>query len=347
MSTDFRAIAATNQRRSVGLLAASVLLLWGIGNLIAWAFGAWSGSTDWWITPVVIAALAVGYLLIAWSMSARATLRLSGAEPASPEMYPVLHNVVEEMCIAAGMNKPTVWVIEDPAPNAFATGMTPDRSAVAVTTGLLEMLSRRELAGVIAHELGHIRNRDISITTISVLSAAAIAVLADVAFRAGQVVLFTSGRSRNREGQSGAGLGLALMALGAVIFIIGVPLSLLLKAALSRSRESLADATAVELTRNPASIRSALEKLEADTTQIRKVTTATAHMWIEAPSDKEMGLTRAFGGMLATHPPLSERIAILRRMEGLDPDERGPNDTVAVRRPLPPPNPASRWRRHP
>jgi heat shock protein HtpX len=137
------------------------------------------------------------------------------------------------------------------------------------------------------------------------------------------------------------------MALGAVIFIIGVPLSLLLKAALSRSRESLADATAVELTRNPASIRSALEKLEADTTQIRKVTTATAHMWIEAPSDKEMGLTRAFGGMLATHPPLSERIAILRRMEGLDPDERGPNDTVAVRRPLPPPNPASRWRRHP
>ena len=149
-------------------------------------------------------------------------------------MYPVLHNVVEEMCIAAGMTKPTVWVIEDPAPNAFATGMTPERSAVAVTTGLLEMMSRRELAGVIAHELGHIRNRDISITTISVLSAAAIAVLADVAFRAGQVVLFSSSRSRNREGASGAGVGIALMALGAVIFIVGVPLSLLLKAALSR-----------------------------------------------------------------------------------------------------------------
>ena len=143
MSTDFRAIAATNQRRSIGLLGASVLLLWGVGNLIAWALGAWSGATNWWVTPVVIAGIAVGYLAIAWAMSARATLRLSGAHPASPEMYPVLHNVVEEMCIAAGMTKPTVWVIEDPAPNAFATGMTPERSAVAVTTGLLEMMSRR------------------------------------------------------------------------------------------------------------------------------------------------------------------------------------------------------------
>lgn len=274
------------------------------------------------------------YMLIAYLLSGRAALALSGARPADGPEYTQLRNIVEEMSIASGTPLPKVYVVDDPSPNAFATGRTPERAAVTVTTGLLRQLSRRELTGVVAHELAHIRNRDIAVTTIAVLTAGTIAVLADVALRMAWVV----GRGAARGGRSAKGSGgiaIVLIAIAAALYLFALPAALLLRAALSRQRESLADVSAVQYTRDPSGIRSALEKLEADGTSPTRVSTATAHMWIDEPRPAGRAQRRILSGMFDTHPPMDERIAILRRMEGLDPTGRGPNDLPPPPAPIP------------
>ena len=242
------------------------------------------------------------------------------ARPADGPEFAELRNLVEQMAIAAGVPVPRTYVVDDPAPNAFATGRNPKNAAITVTTGLLAVMSRRELRGVLAHEMSHIRNRDIAVTTIAVLAVGAIAVIAQVALRIG---IF--GGMRRRGNNDGMAIFLLLSLL---IYLLAVPAGMLLKAALSRKRESLADATAVELTREPAGLRSALEKLEADTTVIAHPSAATAHLWIESPLERQQsdGLLGSFGRMMDTHPPLADRIATLRSIEGLDPTGRGPND---------------------
>jgi heat shock protein HtpX len=272
----------------------------------------------------IVALVIIGYLLFAWLASSTAALTMVQARPADGPEFAELRALVEQMSIASGIAMPKVFVVDDRAPNAFATGRNPKHAAITVTTGLLAIMSRRELRGVLAHEMSHIRNRDIAVTTLAVLAVGAIAVLADIGIRIG---IFSGGRGRDNNA------GGVMLLLSLAIYLIAVPAGLLLKAALSRKRESLADASAVELTREPGGIRSALEKLEADTTVISHSSAATAHLWIESPLERQgdKGMLGSFGRMMDTHPPLAERIALLRSMEGLDPDGRGPND------PYPPP----------
>lgn len=327
-----------SKRASLIILAGVFALLFIVANVIAGVVGGYSKQTcgvptrnaygqisqnctsEFRFNGVVLGvtvAFVLGYLLLAWLLSAPAALSMVRARPADGPEFAELRSVVEQMAIAAGIPVPSVYVVDDPAPNAFATGRNPKHAAITVTTGLLDVMSTRELRGVIAHETGHIVNRDIAVTTLAVLAVGAIAVIAQIGIRIG----FFGGNRRND--------GMAVMlVVGLLLYIIAVPAGMLLKAGLSRKRESMADATAVELTREPAGIRSALEKLEADTTVVSSHSAATAHLWIESPLDRDQGhgIQGAFGRMMDTHPPLSERIAFLRSIEGLDPEGRGPND---------------------
>jgi heat shock protein HtpX len=346
-ATGFISEQRHNRRASVIILAGTFGLLFIVGNLVALVLGAYSKqgpcttvrsartgaleqscTTTYQLRPTVLAIVALvifGYLVFAWLASSTAALTMVQARPADGPEFAELRALVEQMSIAAGIPMPKVFVVDDRAPNAFATGRNPKHAAITVTTGLLAIMSRRELRGVLAHEMSHIRNRDIAVTTLAVLAVGAIAVIADIGIRIG----IFSGAGRGRDNNSG---GLMLL-VSLAIYLIAVPAGLLLKAALSRKRESLADASAVELTREPGGIRSALEKLEADHTVLSHSSAATAHLWIESPLERggSKGVLGSFGRMWDTHPPLAERIALLRSIEGLDPDSRGPND------PYPPP----------
>lgn len=352
-ATGFIAEQRHNRRASVIILAGTFLLLFVVVNLVVAVLGGYtttgecttvtgpsgfpeqSCTTEFqanWIVLAVVTGLIVGYLLFAYLASGRAALTMARAHPADGPEYAELRALVEQMSIASGIPVPHTYVVDDPAPNAFATGRNPDHAAITVTTGLLRIMSRRELRGVLAHEMAHIRNRDIAVTTLAVLAVGAIAIIADIAMRIG----IFGGMTRRRGNNEGNGAALLLL-LSLAIYLIAIPAGMLLKAALSRKRESLADASAVQFTREPAGIRSALEKLEADTTVISQPSAATAHLWIESPMDRERGhgMMGSMGRLMDTHPPLAERIALLRRIEGLDPEGRGPND------PYPPPAPSA------
>jgi heat shock protein HtpX len=285
---------------------------------------------------LVTLALAAGYVVVAYLASGRAALALNKAVPADRREHAQLFNVVEEMALAAGIPLPSVYVVDDPAPNAFASGRDPAHASVTVTTGLLEVMSRRELQGVVAHEIAHIRNRDISVTTVAVLTVGAITVVCDLLLRIAWWGGVLGGRRRGRDDGNAAAV---FLVVALALYLLAVPAALLLRAGLSRRREALADASAVELTRYPTGLRSALEKLEADTTVVDMPTHATAHLWIESPLERDRGggLTGSFGRLFDTHPPLAERIALLRGYEGLDPGGRGPNDPAPARIPPPPP----------
>ncbi|MEX2627724.1 MAG: M48 family metallopeptidase [Ilumatobacteraceae bacterium] len=346
---DFFELQRQARRRSALLLGGSFLILAVVANMLAIPFhlreqncqvdsvGERSCDVAIGFTPIaaIIAIVVVAlYMVVAYLASSRAALALAGAREATGDQYRQLRNVVEEMSIASGTPLPKVYVVDDPSPNAFATGRKPEKAAVTVTTGLLRQLSRRELKGVVAHELAHIRNRDISVTTIAVLTAGTIAVLADLAMR---VAFITSISGRRGGGRNNSGgIAIVLFALAAALYLFALPAALLLRAALSRERESLADVSAVQYTRDPAGIRSALEKLEADGTSPQRVSTATAHMWIDEPKPAKRTQKRILSGLFDTHPPMGERIATLRRIEGIDPEGRGPNDLP----PPPPPRPS-------
>ena len=331
-----------NRRATVVILIGTFALLVIVANLVAALFGGYtkqscetvsygygtgygyrSCTTVGAFRPGILVgtvAVVVAYLAFAYLLSGRAALGLAHARPADGPEYAGLRDVVSQMANAAGLPEPKVYVVDDPAPNAFATGRSPKTAAVTVTTGLLATMSHRELRGVIAHEMSHVRNRDIAVTTLAVLAVGVIAVLAQIALRIGMFTRF----SRNRD--AGA-IGLVFAMLGLLLYLLAVPAGLLLKAALSRRREALADATAVELTREPTGLRSALEKLEADQTVVARPSPAIAHLWIESPLErKEAGLAGSIGRLFDTHPPLADRIATLRGYEGLDPAGRGPND---------------------
>jgi len=239
----------------------------------------------------------------------------------TPEQAPVLHNVVEGLCIATGLPKPKVYIVDDPAPNAFAFGRSPSKAGVAVTSGLLNLMSRRELEGVLAHELSHIRNRDVQVTTLAVTTVGLLVVVADISARAS---FFADWGDNNNDG--GAFLLIAVAAIaGALAFG-----ARLLSLAISRHREELADTSAVAIV-SPDGLRRALEKLESDHTVLHHVSRATAHLWLVAPLHKEGNARHARANRLFdTHPPLDERIAILRKLEGLDPNGRGPVDETST-----------------
>ena len=259
---------------------------------------------------VVIAVVVAGGLAIgSYWKSDQIALRMSRAQPASEEEYPRLHNIVEGLCIAAGLPKPGLYVIADDAPNAFATGRDPKHAAVAVTTGLMEKMNRIELEAVVAHELSHVKNYDILVSTLAVTMVGAVALLSDIGIRS---MIFGGGR-RNRD--SGGG-GNILMVVALVFLVLAPIVAKVMQLAVSRRRETLADFSAVEMTRYPPGMVAALEKLRDDQTVVASGSRATAHLWIEQPMarTKEEGTFSRLNGLFDTHPPLEERIAALREL---------------------------------
>ena len=274
-------------------------LTWLVAYAVMTYFGVGTAST---MVPMAVAFALIGV----WGSyygSDKLVLTMTGAKLITREDAPELFNVIEEVVIASGLPMPKVAIVEDSAPNAFATGRNPEHALIAFTTRILEVMDREELQGVIAHELSHVANRDTLVSAVAATTAGAIAILSDFLMR-----LMWFGGSRDRERSSNP---LAL-ALSLVVLIMAPIAAMLLKAAISRKRESLADATAVSFTRNPAGLRKALEVLAADSTVVRQRSNAVAHIWIESPLDGQ-----TVSKMFSTHPPIQERIATLRAMESL------------------------------
>jgi len=278
---------------------------------VAWAIDVLLG---YGVAGLVIALVVVviGTFGAYWKSDAVA-LAMSHAKPADPVEYARLHNLVEGLCIAGGLPKPRVYVINDPAPNAFATGRDPRHAAVAVTTGLLEKMNRVELEGVLAHELSHVKNYDILVSTLAVTLVGVIVVMADFSLR----FLWWGGpRSRDRERDGGGGPQAILALVGIVLLLLAPLAARLMQFAVSRRREALADISGVAMTRYPPGLIAALEKLKDDTTVVESSSRATAHLWIESPlaRTREEGRLSRLNRLFETHPPLEERIQALKEL---------------------------------
>jgi heat shock protein HtpX len=296
----------SNKRRSALLVVGFVVVV----TLVGAAVGLVIGGGSWVVTIgalVVAGAIAFGSYWKADSIA----LAVSRARRADPQEYARLHNLVEGLCIASGLPKPGVYVVDDPAPNAFATGRNPRHASIAVTTGLLEKMNRVELEGVVAHELSHIRNYDILVSTLAVTMVGAVALLSDLAIRS----MWWNGGRVSRSGDRGNSNN-PLALVGFALLIVAPLVAKVMQAAISRQRESLADVTACQMTRYPPGLISALEKLQEDQTATHSASTATAHMWIEQPMSGLGDAGRLSGPhrWFNTHPPLDERIALLREL---------------------------------
>lgn len=301
-TSDFRAAQSANKGKTYFLLASMGVLTWLVAYAALTYFGA--GTTS------AIVPIAVGISLVAvWGSyygSDKLVLTMTGAKLIQREDAPELFNLIEEIVIASGLPMPKVAIVEDSAPNAFATGRNPEHALIAFTTRILEVMDRDELQGVIAHELSHVANRDTLVSAVAATTAGAIAILSDFMAR---MMFFGGGRDR-RDGNSNP----LLLVVSLFIMILAPIAAVLLKSAISRKRESLADATAVSFTRNPAGLRKALEVLASDSTVVHQKSNAMAHIWIESPLDG-----KSMSKLFSTHPPIEERIAILRAMESLGP----------------------------
>jgi heat shock protein HtpX len=302
----------SNKRRSWLLVAGFVLFV----VLVATVFTYLSGFGGP-VGIVIALVIAGGTGFMAYWKSDAVALRMSRAQPAPVEDYARYHNLVEGLCIASGLPKPRLYIIDDPAPNAFATGRNPRNAAVAVTTGLLETMNRIELEGVLAHELSHIKNYDILVSTLAVTMVGVVAVLADIGIRMmwwgmGRSSHRGFDRSRGRDGGPGAILGI----LGFGLLLLAPVVAKVMQLAVSRRRETLADVSGIEMTRYPPGLISALEKLRDDSTVVASTSHATAHLWIEEPAAQTPaeGKLSWVNRLFATHPPLEERIALLREM---------------------------------
>jgi heat shock protein HtpX len=292
---------AANRRASWLLAGFMVLLLGTIGYLVALAFDPGAA----WTFIVIAAVLAIGQSLAAYWFSDRLALAVSGARPANKDEHRYLVNVTEAVAIGAGVPMPKIYVIDNPAPNAFATGRDPQHGAIAVTTGLMSILDRQELEGVIAHEMAHVKNYDIRFASMLAATVGAIVLLRDVILRG----MRFGGRSR-RSSSSGGGRGQAIaMVLLIVLLILAPILATLVRLAVSRRREYLADATGAYITRNPDGLASALAKLRDYRGTPMKVSEGVQHMYFTNPVARLNALT-----WLATHPPIDDRISRLRRM---------------------------------
>jgi heat shock protein HtpX len=257
------------------------------------------------ILALVIASLMA---FISYWSSDKIVLAISRARPVSKEEYPYLYNVVEGLAIAAGIPAPQCYVIDDTAPNAFATGRNPKNSVICVTTGLLQKMNRAELEGVIGHEMSHIRNYDILLQTLTVVMIGVVALLSDWILRG---VFWGGGRRRSSSRGKGNSLVLVLLAVGLVLALLSPLISQLIRLAISRRREFLADASSAQLTRNPAGLASALRKLSSDTEPLEAANKATAHLYIVNPLKDLKGFVNK---LFSTHPPIEARIAALEKM---------------------------------
>lgn len=273
--------------------------------LLGYVFGEMSGAG--WSGLVIALIISVAMSFASYYYSDQIVLAISRARPVTKDEYPYLWNTVEGLAIAAGIPAPRPYVIDDTAMNAFATGRDPEHAAIVVTTGLLSKLNRQELEGVIAHEMSHIRNRDILIASVTVVLVGVVALLSDWMLRS-----FWWGGSRRRRNRSGSGQAGVIIALIALVLAILAPVAAqLIRFAISRKREFLADADGALLTRYPPGLADALEKIAADTEPLEAANRATAHLYIVNPLKDARGRTSY---LYSTHPPIEERIARLRSM---------------------------------
>ncbi len=310
-----------NKRRSTLLMIGMGVLTVALGTVLAGAIAAYGGGEVLLPSLVLGAGVAAVVTVLAclWSFysGSDVILRMSGARPIEKADDPQLFNVVEELAIAAGIPMPRVFVIHDEAVNAFATGRDPEHGAVAITTGLRRLLSRDELAGVMAHELSHIRYYDIRFAMLMATMVGLIVFACDAFWR---VMWYGSwhgtGRRSARGGGKGAGLVIVIVMVVAIILAILAPsLAMLIRLAVSRQREYLADAGAVELTRYPPGLIGALEKLGASKVPLRAANRATAHLFIVNPLRNALkGKGHELSSAFRTHPPLHDRIAHLQAL---------------------------------
>jgi heat shock protein HtpX len=304
MSSNFRNAEGANKRKTYFLLAAMGGLTWLVAYAALTYFGA--GTTSF-IVPIAVGISLIGV----WGSyygSDKLVLKMTGAQLITREDNPELFNLIEEVVVASGLPMPKVAIVNDAAPNAFATGRDPEHALIAFTTRMLEVMDRDELQGVIAHEMAHVANRDTLVSAVAATTAGAIAILSDFMAR---MMFFGGGRDR-RDGNANP----ILLVISLAIMILAPIAAMLLRSAISRRRESLADATAVSFTRNPTGLRRALETLAIDSTVVRQKSNAVAHIWIESPLDG-----KAVSKMFSTHPPIEERIETLRAMESLGPQQ--------------------------
>jgi heat shock protein HtpX len=311
---------AANKRRSVIVVVMFFVIWLAIGAAVGFLFKAVAHpavnpaienapQTNYGWGPVII-GIAIGGLLafggIVYSLNAGAglVLRVSGAVPADPAQFQQLHNLVEALAIGEGIPKPTVYVIDDPSPNAFATGVSPEKAAITFTTGLLAIMNREELEGVASHEMSHIKNHDIRLLLVVGTMIGMAALLASILWRSA----FFAGGGRGGRGNQ---IVIVIFAAGLLLAIVGFIFGPLMRLALSRRRESLADVSGVELTRNPAGLLGALKKLQQNDKPFKNMNHSTAAMCIDDPLQHHEAW---YHHLYDTHPPIEERIAALEKI---------------------------------
>ncbi len=302
---------ASNRRKTILVILFSLVFTAGIGYLLGYIIG--NGSFGVSLAALLIALVIAG--IGAWwsyRYGDQLVLRTSRARAVTAEEEPKLHNIVEGLAIAAGLPKPAVYVVPEQAPNAFATGRDPEHSSVAVTQGLLDMMNRVELEGVVGHEMSHVKDRDILLGTVVATLIGSVVLLSEFMLRwffwGGM-----GGRGRDREG--GGGQGFAIVAvIGLVVAIITPLVAQVIKMVMSRQREYQADAEGVMLTRYPPGLAAALKKVAGDVTPMRFANNATAHLWLNQPSRVQGKDNHWWENLFSTHPPIEERIRRLEEM---------------------------------
>lgn len=283
---------AKNKRNTVVIFTAFILIISAIGFFFS--YSAKSPSIFWWTLFGALVYAGVEYFI-----ATKMVLSMAGAREISRTQYPEFYNAVESLSITAGIPMPKVYVIDDPSPNAFAAGTSPDKSIVCATTGLLQVMDKTELEGVVAHEISHIKNYDIRVSMAAIALTATIGLLADIAWR----ISFHSDDDDSKNP--------IVMLIGMIFVMLSPVLGFIIRMAISREREYLADASAVMLTRYPEGLISALEKLKANNIPLQKQSKTMANLYISNP------LKAGFiNNLFATHPPLEKRIARLKENSG-------------------------------
>ncbi|MEK7536659.1 MAG: M48 family metallopeptidase [Patescibacteria group bacterium] len=284
----------------------SVIAIYFISQAIGYYNGYQTGGLGYVGIALIFSGIST---FVSYYYSDKIVLKISGARVANSKEDRLFTSVAENLCIGAGLPKPKLYVIEDSAPNAFATGRDPEHAVICATTGLLDKLSRTELEGVIAHELTHIRNYDIRLMSIVSVMVGLIALLGDWFFR---VRMFGGGNRRDNDNNQ---LGAIIMIVGILFAILSPIIATLIQLAISRRREFMADAGSVEITRQPQGLITALEKISKDTEPLEAANKATAHLYIVNPFKGGIkGSVNTFANLFNTHPPLTERIATLQKM---------------------------------
>lgn len=291
-----------NKRKTYLIFFIFFLILAAIGSFLGLYF------FDNLYTGIVIALIiAIVYTLITYFQSTSIVMQMNGARKLnSAKDAPDLWHIVEDLSMVADIPLPDIYIIDDPSPNAFATGRDPQHSAVAVTSGLYKMMDREELEGVLAHEISHVRNYDIRVSTISVALSSAIILICSIIGNAYR--WWIPMRDDDRDNNNSGVIRLVLWVVGLIFAIIGPLIASLVQMAISRNREYLADVSGAELTRNPQGLINALEKLEQSTKPMKRVDDASAALYIDDPTKK-----KHFSGLFDTHPPLNKRIEALKK----------------------------------